>query len=187
MRRSPLGSPGSPKPPGLIPGAERRLPPGGPANPGPTHLQLGGRGRRRAVLRGAPPADSARAARPSPAKPGPARPGPARTRTSAAVAGRASWGGGPATRVRVLLTNGPGARGGRRRGSPAWGPARPWSPSAQRKGRRWLLRSPPPSAPPLSPPGGGARGREPGRTRGEGGRGTTARAARAARLELVTD
>lgn len=35
--------------------------------PGPTHLQLGGRGHRRAVLCRAPPADSARAARPGPA------------------------------------------------------------------------------------------------------------------------
>lgn len=66
------------------PPAPRRTatPPQVAQQPGPTHLQLGGRGRRRAVLRGAPPAaDSARV---------PARPGPARTRTSAAVAGRAS-------------------------------------------------------------------------------------------------
>lgn len=146
-------------------------PPRWPSKPGP-HAPAAGRPRppTRCPPRGAARRLCAR----GPAKPGQARPGPARRGRERALRwpGALRGGGGPATRVRVLLTNGPGARGGRRRGSPAWGPARPWSPSAQRKGRRWLLRSPPPSAPPLSPPGGGARGREPGRTRGEGGRGS---------------
>lgn len=133
-----------------------------------THLQLGGRGRQRAVLHGAPPADSARAA----------RPGRERTRTRAAVSGRASC--GLSTRLRVLLTNSPGARGGRRRGSPVRGPARPWSPSAP-QGRRCLLRSPPSLAPPKPARRRSARPRRAGAGRAAGGE------RRAARLELVAD
>lgn len=97
---------------------------------------------------------------------GPARPGPARTRTRAAVSGRASC--GLSTRVHVLLTNGPGARGGRRRGSPIRGPARPWSPSAP-QGRRCLLRSPPSSAPPKPARRRSARPRRAGAGRTAGG------------------
>lgn len=154
----------APEPLGLVPSAERRPPDGPGARP---HAPAAGRPRPPTRC---PPRGAARRLR--------ARPGPARTRMRAAVPGRASC--GPFTRVRVLLTNGPGARGGRRRGSPARGPARPWSPSAP-QGRRCLLRSPPSLAPPKPARRRSARPRQARAGRAAGGE------RRAARLELVTD
>lgn len=159
---SPLGS-SAPEPPGLVPSAEQRPPDGPAALP---HAPAAGRPRPPTRC---PPRGAARRFR--------AR-GPARTRTRAAVPGHSSC--GLSTRVRVLLTNGPGARGGHRRGSPVRGSARPWSLSAP-QGRRCLLRSPPSLAPPKPARRRSARPRRAGAGRAAGSEW------RAARLELVTD
>lgn len=98
-----------PVPPPPPPRAERRSsPPGGPA--ARPHAPAAGRPRPPTRC---PPRGAARrrlCARPGPARRGRERalrwPGALRVTT-------------PSSRVRVLLTNGPGARGGRRRGSPA--------------------------------------------------------------------